>query len=120
MVEQIETEEFKIKLLSQLNEYLLWTDRKVKGSTTQSFLGEFGFQLEIRPSQIAGNGVFLAKGSIPQNTLVALYPGTVYKPWEPVFFQSIRNHVMLECIDRHYIDAKAHGLSRSIYKSCED
>jgi len=79
----------------------------------------FGFPTLIAPSMIAGNGVFLSAGFIRRHTLVALYPGTVYQPGDPVFFQSLNNHVMLECIDRKYIDAKAHGISKSVFKSCE-
>lgn len=51
--------------------------------------------------------------------LVALYPGTVYRAWDPKFLQSINNDVFLQCIDKVYIDAKCTGLSNFVYKSCE-
>ena len=56
---------------------------------------------------------------IPKDTLVALYPGTIYNPWEPIFFQSLKNDLILECVDKRYFDAKAFGLSKTVYKSCE-
>ena len=56
---------------------------------------------------------------VAENTLVCLYPGTIYEPWEPKMLPSINNDVFLQCIDRKYIDAKCRGISKFIYKSCE-
>jgi len=113
-----ETEEFKELLISEVKIFTDWAEIR-KNNEEAGFFENFGFELEIKPSNIAGRGVFLKRGRIKQHKLVALYPGTVYYPGEPVFFQSIRNHVMLECLDGVYIDGKHEGLSRSIYKSCE-
>ena len=99
--------------------YTHWSEKNNAGQNCRDFFTEFGFELEIKPSEIAGNGVFLKRGRVKRHKLVALYPGTVYYPGEPVFFQSLKNHVMLECLDGIYIDGKHLGLSKSIYKSCE-
>ena len=36
-----------------------------------------------------------------------------------MFFQSLNNDVILECIDKIHIDAKFKGLSARVFKSCE-
>ncbi|KAF9960472.1 SET domain-containing protein 9 [Mortierella alpina] len=81
---------------------------------------EFGFHLEVAPSEIptAGLGLFLRNGSIPTSgTIVAMYPGTLYRPGEAIFFNSIQNRYILKCNDGVYVDGKAKGLSGSIYRS---
>ncbi|KAF9968613.1 hypothetical protein BGZ70_001349 [Mortierella alpina] len=83
---------------------------------------ELGFHLEVAPSQIpsAGLGLFLRHGSISApNTIVAMYPGTLYRPGEAIFFNSIQNRYILKCNDGVYIDGKAKGLSGSIYRSID-
>ena len=35
---------------------------------------------------------------IKKGQLVALYPGTIYRAWDPQFIQSINNDVFLQCI----------------------
>ena len=79
---------------------------------------KLGFSLNIVQSSItdAGQGVFL-KGHAHRGTIVALYPGTVYEPGEPLFFASLRNAYVLRCFDGLFVDGKSSGLSRSIYRS---
>jgi len=107
----------QIELRRQLNEYLNFCHRS--SGDISNFMPRFGFRLAIRQSHIAGLGVFLIEGSVEKGQLVALYPGTVYRAWDPKFLQSINNDVFLQCIDKVYIDAKCTGLSSFVYKSCE-
>ncbi|KAF9402676.1 SET domain-containing protein 9 [Podila epigama] len=79
----------------------------------------FGFWIEKGPSLIpkAGNGVFLRGGSVGPGKIVAMYPGTLYRPGEAIFLNSIHNRYILKCNDGIYVDGKATGLSGSIYRS---
>ncbi|KAF9275442.1 hypothetical protein BGZ68_010780 [Mortierella alpina] len=83
---------------------------------------ELGFHLEVAPSQIpsAGLGLFLRNGRISTpGTIIAMYPGTLYRPGEAIFFNSIQNRYILKCNDGVYVDGKAKGLSGSIYRSID-
>ncbi|XP_064386016.1 SET domain-containing protein 9-like [Halichondria panicea] len=88
----------------------------------KEMLKVFGFRLELRDSNIpgGGRGVFLSEDSctIPPGKLVALYPGTVYLPSEPVLLQSLGNPFLFRCADGWMIDGHSRGLSNWIYKSC--
>ncbi|XP_053859542.1 SET domain-containing protein 9 isoform X3 [Vidua macroura] len=66
----------------------------------------------------AGTGVFVTKGFVPKGTVVSMYPGTVYRKHEPIFFQSLGNPFIFRCIDGVFIDGNDKGLSRSVYRSC--
>ena len=55
-------------------------------------------------------------GVVQPDTLVALYPGTVYDAGEPVLLQSLGNPYIIQCVDGRYIDGKSRGISRLIYK----
>lgn len=46
------------------------------------------YQLTIGPSKIlgAGQGVFVSRGFVKRGQLVALYPGTVFSPSEPILW----------------------------------
>ncbi|XP_021237344.1 SET domain-containing protein 9 isoform X2 [Numida meleagris] len=66
----------------------------------------------------AGTGVFVSKGFVPKGTVVSMYPGTVYRKHEPIFFQSLCNPFIFRCIDGILIDGNDKGLSRSVYRSC--
>ncbi|XP_052526426.1 SET domain-containing protein 9 isoform X1 [Tympanuchus pallidicinctus] len=66
----------------------------------------------------AGTGVFVSKGFVPKGAVVAMYPGTVYRKHEPIFFQSLGNPFIFRCIDGILIDGNDKGLSRSVYRSC--
>ena len=55
-------------------------------------------------------------GVVQPDTLVALYPGTVYDAGEPVLLQSLGNPYIIQCVDGCYIDGKSRGISRLIYK----
>ncbi|CAF97553.1 unnamed protein product, partial [Tetraodon nigroviridis] len=79
-----------------------------------------GFCIDRKPSSLpfAGTGVFVTKGFVPKGAIVALYPGTVYQAYEPIFFQSIRNPFVFRCIDGILIDGNDKGISRMVFRSC--
>ncbi|KAJ8287205.1 hypothetical protein GJAV_G00048880 [Gymnothorax javanicus] len=83
-------------------------------------LESFGFCIERRPSslQAAGTGVFVTMGMVPKGATVAMYPGTVYQIYEPIFFQSLRNPFVFRCIDGVLIDGNDKGISKIVYRSC--
>lgn len=60
-------------------------------------LTTLGFRPRVGASLIpgAGRGVFVARGSVEQGQMVALYPGAIYTPSQPVLFQSIGNQYIL-------------------------
>ncbi|XP_059085938.1 SET domain-containing protein 9-like [Tigriopus californicus] len=83
-------------------------------------LEQFGFKVGVQTSNISGMnglGVFVTEGYIRQGQLVALYPGAIYEPFQPILFQSIRNQYILRCADGINIDGNNRGLSRMVYKS---
>ncbi|CAH1776027.1 unnamed protein product [Owenia fusiformis] len=79
-----------------------------------------GFVIDRCPSQLigGGRGVAVTRGKIPKHSLVALYPGTLYQPQDPILFQSINNPFIFRCIDGLLIDGNDSGLSKFIFKSC--
>ncbi|CAI8025140.1 SET domain-containing protein 9, partial [Geodia barretti] len=79
---------------------------------------EFGFCLDVCESRLTGGGrgVAISQGKVPAGHLVALYPGTVYMPHEPLLLQSLRNPFVFRCVDGVMIDGNHRGLSRWIYK----
>lgn len=79
-----------------------------------------GFCIDRKPSSLAsaGTGVFVTKGWVPKGAIVAMYPGTVYQPYDPIFFQSIRNPFVFRCIDGILIDGNDKGISKMVFRSC--
>uniref|UniRef100_A0A3Q2PP95 SET domain containing 9 n=1 Tax=Fundulus heteroclitus TaxID=8078 RepID=A0A3Q2PP95_FUNHE len=79
-----------------------------------------GFCVERRPSSLpfAGTGVFVTRGFVPEGATVAMYPGTVYQPYEPILLQSIRNPFVFRCIDGVLVDGNDKGISRMVFRSC--
>ena len=82
-------------------------------------LKNFGFDLEIKTSAMpgAGKGVFLRQGRVIRGQVVALYPGTIYMPYQPILLPSIKNPYIFRCSDGIFIDGNYRGLSAMIYKS---
>ena len=82
-------------------------------------LRDFGFDLSIKTSAMpgAGKGVFLRKGMIKRGQVVALYPGTIYMPYQPIFLPSIKNPYVFRCFDGVFIDGNYRGMSAMFYKS---
>lgn len=58
------------------------------------------------------NGKSQKKGQI-----LCFYPGTIYLPFDPIFFTSIANQYIIKCVDGLYVDGKSIGLSGKVYKS---
>jgi len=95
-----------------------YSDLFVKNSER---LGETaGFRLERRESGIeaAGRGVFVSWGGVRAGSVVCLYPGTIYQPYQPILLQSIRNQFIFRCVDGVFIDGRDSGISKSIFRSC--
>ncbi|XP_013379890.1 SET domain-containing protein 9 [Lingula anatina] len=78
-----------------------------------------GFSIERTASYLkdGGYGVQVTDGTVPKGAVVALYPGTIYEPFEPIFFQSLHNQFIFRCIDGVYIDGNDRGISKMIYRS---
>lgn len=78
----------------------------------------FGYQVERRPSLLSGGGqgLFVTSGEVPRGSLVALYPGTVYWPYEPILFQSISNQFVFRCVDSLLIDGNDRSISKYIFR----
>lgn len=78
-----------------------------------------GYQVEKRPSLLSGGGqgLFVTSGVVPRGSLVALYPGTVYWPFEPILLQSISNRFVFRCVDGILIDGNDCGISKYVYRS---
>lgn len=108
--------------------------QSLPATRTQLTQSHLGFHLSIRPSQIpnSGLGVFLHRHhptpastststktptTVPTGTIVALYPGTLYRPGEAIFFNSLQNRYILKCEDGIFVDGKPTGLSGSIFRS---
>ena len=51
---------------------------------------------------------------------MALYPGTVYRPFHPILLQSIGNPFILRCLDGTLVDGKNNGLSGIVFRSCRN
>uniref|UniRef100_T1J1L5 UMP-CMP kinase n=1 Tax=Strigamia maritima TaxID=126957 RepID=T1J1L5_STRMM len=117
-------------IINELFEFLNLLDRNETALTnfnkdihmrnSNTMLEKLGFCIAKQQSQIknGGNGVFVTKGAIKKGHLAALYPGTVYKPAEPLFFQSIGNQFILQCTDGLFVDGSKKRISKHIFKSC--
>lgn len=79
-----------------------------------------GFCVDRKPSSLpsAGAGVFVTRGLVPGGATVAMYPGTIYQPHEPILLQSIRNPFIFRCIDGILVDGNDKGMSKVIFRSC--
>ncbi|NWJ01799.1 SETD9 protein, partial [Crypturellus undulatus] len=81
-----------------------------------------GFSIAQDQSSLlsAGTAVFLSKGFVPKGTVVSMYSGTVYRKYEPIFFQSLGNPFNFRCIYGVLIDGNDKGLSRAVSCSRRD
>ncbi|XP_069678242.1 SET domain-containing protein 9-like isoform X3 [Periplaneta americana] len=87
------------------------------GMITESVLG---FCIMRSPSNVpgAGQGVVMKSGRADSGKLIALYPGTLYQPYEPILLPSIGNAFVFRCVDGIHVDGNDRRISRMIYKSC--
>lgn len=79
-----------------------------------------GFNLARAPSTVheAGLGVFLSAGHAARGSVVCLYPGTVYQPYQPVLLRSLANQFIFRCVDGVHVDGSHSPISRAIFRSC--
>lgn len=89
-------------------------------SEDDAMFQSLGFCIDRKPSTLpsAGTGVFVTKGFVPKGATVAMYPGTVYRAYEPIFLQSIGNSFVFRCIDGVLIDGNDKGISKVVFRSC--
>ncbi|XP_064617125.1 SET domain-containing protein 9-like [Liolophura sinensis] len=79
-----------------------------------------GYAVQRCTSQLAtgGTGVAVCRGTVPPGAIVSMYPGTIYLPYEPIFFASLANPFIFRCLDGTLIDGNDKHLSWIIYRSC--
>ncbi|CAB3380622.1 Hypothetical predicted protein [Cloeon dipterum] len=117
------------KVLSQLSNVIPFLVRPKKPEDSSETYSEksrkimflkLGFSIERGPSPIpgGGTGVFVNRGKVRKGQVVALYPGTIYRSFEPILLASINNPFIFRCLDGTHIDGKDWGLSRLVFKSC--
>ncbi|XP_066912434.1 SET domain-containing protein 9-like [Clytia hemisphaerica] len=108
--------------LSQLQELFLKLQQNKNGKLTPSQVMEqsYGFSIEIHQSTLpnAGLGVYVKSGTVPKYGIASMYPGTIYYPMEPIFFQSIKNPYILKCVDGIMVDGNHQGISKKVFRSC--
>ncbi|XP_071850141.1 uncharacterized protein [Apostichopus japonicus] len=80
----------------------------------------FKFTIQRKLSNLpeGGVGVFVSSGVLPKHHIVAMYPGTIYLPSEPILLQSLGNPFIFRCADGLLIDGCDKRLSKMIYNSC--
>ena len=79
-----------------------------------------GFSAGIRESDVHKRGVFITRGNVTPGCIVGYYPGTVYRPGDSIFIQSISNSYIFQCADGTFIDGKHNGISGKFYNSCSE
>lgn len=108
-------------ILSALHENEARTDTvelNTRDTALEVMKDKLGYKIQRKPSLLSGGGegLFVTQGVVPRDSLVALYPGTVYWPYEPIFFQSIANHFVFRCVDGLLIDGNDRGISKTIFR----
>ncbi|CDW54943.1 hypothetical protein TTRE_0000321301 [Trichuris trichiura] len=81
--------------------------------TMEAMRQAIGFAIERTSS-----GVVICDGKIKKNSVVCIYPGTVYSANETKICSVLRNRYVYKCQDGMEIDANGNGLARLIYRSC--
>lgn len=86
-----------------------------------------GFHVIRAPSTVGGTGVIVVRSNDAQDSIgtivkkgqvVGLYPGVIYLPVQPIFFQSIGNPFIFRCADGILIDGHDKRISKSLFRSC--
>nr|XP_045596485.1 SET domain-containing protein 9-like [Procambarus clarkii] len=83
----------------------------------------YGFHIYRAPSCLGGTGVFVMTNresdvAVQRGQLVALYPGAIYLPFQPIFIQSINNPFIFRCIDGILVDGHDKRISKYLFRSC--
>lgn len=79
----------------------------------------FGYSVRVTPSDVAGLGSgVVVEGQIgaSQGQLMALYPGGLYLPQQPILLPSLANPFILRCADGILVDGCRRGLSGAIFR----
>lgn len=119
--DKIATDEDLTNIVLKVTHSLDKTLRKSLHADTEAvMLNTLGYIIKRSKSRLkgGGTGVVLVQGSARRGDLVALYPGTLYRRFEPLFLPSIGNKFILRCMDGIHIDGNDRHLSKSIYCSC--
>uniref|UniRef100_A0A5S6R3A1 SET domain-containing protein n=1 Tax=Trichuris muris TaxID=70415 RepID=A0A5S6R3A1_TRIMR len=85
----------------------------IRRITVDAMREAIGFTIERTP-----NGVVVSNGRVKKNSVVCIYPGTVYSVNETKICSALRNRYVYKCRDGMEIDANGGGLARLIYRSC--
>lgn len=106
-----------IKLTYNLNKSL----RKCESTDIEPImLTTVGYSIKRARSNLqnAGTGVVMSSGTAHRGDLIAFYPGTLYRRFEPLFLPSLGNQFILRCKDGIHIDGNDRLLSKMIYCAC--
>lgn len=79
----------------------------------------FGYSVHVAPSDVPGLGsgvVLKGRKDAIRGQLVALYPGGLYLPQQPVLLPSLANPFILRCADGVLVDGCRRGLSGAIFR----
>ncbi|XP_034238069.1 SET domain-containing protein 9-like [Thrips palmi] len=99
-------------------------DKKFRKSleidTESIMLNVLGYSVKRMKSRLkgGGTGVVLSLGSAQKGDLIAFYPGTLYRRFEPLLLPSLGNQFILRCMDGIHVDGNDRFLSKSIFHSC--
>lgn len=80
-----------------------------------------GFSVVRAASHVGGTGVVVqgkAEARVQRGQVVALYPGLLYLPFQPIFLQSVGNSFVFRCIDGVHVDGNDRRMSRAAFRSC--
>ncbi|XP_070535834.1 SET domain-containing protein 9-like [Ptychodera flava] len=111
-------EETLLKLFAALNKIPQNGTGLNSATSLDVMMKVMGFKVERATSQVGGTGVYVTDGMVPKGTVLAMYPGAIYFPYEPILLQSISNPFIFRCIDGILIDGNDKRLSKVVYRSC--
>ncbi|KAG0725947.1 SET domain-containing protein 9 [Chionoecetes opilio] len=87
----------------------------------EAMQSSFGYSVRVTPSSVAGLGsgvVLEGQSGASRGQLMALYPGSLYLPQQPVLLPSLANPFILRCADGVLVDGCPKRLSGAIFRSC--
>ncbi|XP_071953268.1 SET domain-containing protein 9-like [Antedon mediterranea] len=107
-------------IIGNIAEFFVALEKKGTEDVDSVMNRHFGFVVHRGPSKVVDGdmGVIVSKGYIPAGSVTSIYPGTIYQPYDPIFFQSINNSFIFRCLDGIHIDGNDKRLSKMIFRSC--
>ena len=72
---------------------------------------ELGWRVCVGRSSVAGRGGWLRGGGAPAGTLLCLYPGTVYQPYQPVLLQSGNSQLSLQPEQSNHVSSGSRAVN---------